>query len=30
MDLFYLAGILLFFVLTVGLSVGCSKLGGGK
>lgn len=30
MDLFYLAGILLFFALTAGLAVGCAKLGGAK
>ncbi len=30
MDLIYLAGILLFFVLTVGLAVGCARLGGAK
>jgi hypothetical protein len=28
MDLFYLAGIALFFALVVGVAVGCAKLGG--
>ncbi len=28
MDLFYLAGIVLFFILMAGLAVGCAKLGG--
>lgn len=28
MDLFYLAGIALFFVLVAGVAVGCAKLGG--
>jgi hypothetical protein len=30
MDLIYLAGIGLFFVLMAGLAVGCAKLGGAK
>ena len=30
MDLIYLAGIVLFFVLMAGLAVGCAKLGGAK
>jgi hypothetical protein len=30
MDLIYLAGIALFFVLTAGLAFGCDKLGGEK
>ena len=30
MDLFYLAGIVLFFALVAGLAVGCAKLGGTK
>lgn len=30
MDLYYLAGIALFFVLLVGLALGCDVLGGGK
>lgn len=30
MDLFYLAGIVLFFALVVGLAVGCAKLGGAQ
>lgn len=30
MDLIYLAGIALFFILMVGLAVGCAKLGGTK
>lgn len=30
MDLFYLAGIVLFFALMVGLAVGCAKLGGAQ
>lgn len=30
MDLFYLAGIVLFFILMAGLAVGCAKLGGAK
>lgn len=30
MDLFYLAGIVLFFALMAGLAVGCAKLGGAK
>ena len=30
MDLIYLAGIILFFVLTAFLAVGCAKLGGAK
>ena len=30
MDLTYLAGIILFFILTAGLAVGCSRLGGAK
>lgn len=30
MDLFYLAGIVLFFALVTGLAVGCAKLGGTK
>ncbi len=30
MDLIYLAGIGLFFVLLAGLAVGCAKLGGAK
>lgn len=28
MDLFYLTGIVLFFILMAGLAVGCAKLGG--
>ncbi|MES2369368.1 MAG: potassium ABC transporter ATPase [Pseudomonadota bacterium] len=28
MDLFYLAGIALFFALVAGVAVGCAKLGG--
>lgn len=28
MDLFYLAGIALFFALMAGVAVGCAKLGG--
>lgn len=28
MDLFYLAGIVLFFALVAGVAVGCAKLGG--
>lgn len=30
MDLFYLAGIALFFALMAALAVGCAKLGGAK
>ena len=30
MDLFYLAGIVLFFALMAALAVGCAKLGGAK
>lgn len=30
MDLFYVAGIALFFALLIGLAVGCERLGGGK
>lgn len=30
MDLFYLAGIVLFFALMAALAVGCAKLGGTK
>lgn len=30
MDLFYLAGIALFFALMAALAVGCAKLGGTK
>ncbi len=30
MDLAYLAGIVLFFVLMAGLAVGCAKLGASK
>jgi len=30
MDLLYLAGIVLFFLLVVGLAVGCDRLGGTK
>ena len=30
MDLIYLAGIALLFILMVGLAVGCAKLGGAK
>jgi len=30
MDLFYLAGIVLFFAMMAGLAVGCAKLGGAK
>jgi len=30
MDLFYLAGIVLFFALVAGLAGGCAKLGGTK
>lgn len=30
MDLFYLAGIVLFFALLAGLAVGCAKLGATK
>ncbi|OIQ95706.1 hypothetical protein GALL_222810 [mine drainage metagenome] len=30
MDFIYLAGIVLFFALTVALAVGCARLGGGK
>ncbi len=30
MDLIYLAGIVLFFALTVLLAIGCAKLGGSK
>jgi hypothetical protein len=30
MDLFYLAGIALFFTLLIGLAVGCERLGGAK
>ena len=28
MDIFYIAGIVLFFVLMAGLAIGCAKLGG--
>lgn len=30
MDLFYLAGIVLFFAMVAALAVGCAKLGGTK
>ena len=30
MDFYYLAGIALFFVLLVGLAIGCDRLGGAK
>ncbi len=30
MDLIYLAGIVLFFVLAVGLAIGCDRLGGSR
>jgi hypothetical protein len=30
MDLFYLAGIVLFLILMAGLAIGCVKLGGAK
>lgn len=30
MDLFYLAGIVLFFILMAGLAVGCARLGGAE
>ena len=30
MDLFYLAGIALFFILMAGLAIGCAKLRGAK
>jgi hypothetical protein len=30
MDIFYVAGIVLFFVLMAGLAVGCAKLGGSQ
>jgi hypothetical protein len=30
MDLFYLAGIVLFFILMAGLAIGCAKLEGAK
>jgi ABC-type methionine transport system permease subunit len=30
MDLFYLAGIALFFALLIGLALGCNRLGGAK
>ena len=28
MDIFYVAGVVLFFALTAGLAAGCAKLGG--
>ncbi len=30
MDIYYLAGIALFFALLIGLAVGCDRLGGAK
>jgi len=30
MDFFYLTGIALFFLLLVGLAIGCNRLGGSK
>ena len=30
MDLFYLAGIVLFFAMMAGLAVGCARLGGAE
>jgi hypothetical protein len=30
MDIFYVAGIVLFFVLVAGLAIGCAKLGGAQ
>lgn len=30
MDFFYLTGIALFFLLLVGLAIGCNRLGGAK
>ncbi len=30
MDIYYLAGIALFFALLLGLAVGCDRLGGAK
>lgn len=30
MDIFYVAGIVLFFVLMAGLAIGCAKLGGAQ
>jgi hypothetical protein len=30
MDIFYVAGIALFFVLMAGLAIGCAKLGGAQ
>ncbi len=30
MDIYYLAGIALFFALAVGLAIGCDRLGGAK
>lgn len=30
MDLFYLAGIVVFFILMAGLAVGCARLGGAE
>jgi len=30
MDLIYLAGIVLFFLLLVGMAAGCARLGGAK
>lgn len=30
MDFYYLAGIVLFFILVMGLAIGCNRLGGAK
>jgi hypothetical protein len=30
MDIFYVAGVVLFFVLMAGLAIGCAKLGGAQ